>query len=114
MKKIINSTQNLVDEMIEGMLLAYPYHLKGAPNTKRVVMRADTPVKEKVGIITGGGSGHLPLFLGYTGRGLLDGTAIGDVFSSPSSSSMTSSRLFSTHLLTRLFSSSSYSRAKGA
>jgi dihydroxyacetone kinase len=85
MKKIINTTERVVDEMLEGMLRAYPYHVKRAPNTKRTVMLADAPIEGKVGIITGGGSGHLPLFLGYTGKGLLDGTAVGDVFSSPSS-----------------------------
>jgi dihydroxyacetone kinase len=85
MKKIINTTEKVVDEMLEGMLRAYPYHVKSAPNTKRTVMFADAPIAGKVGIITGGGSGHLPLFLGYTGKGLLDGTAVGDVFSSPSS-----------------------------
>jgi dihydroxyacetone kinase len=84
-EKLINSTEDVVDEMLDGMLSAYPYHLKRAPNTKRTVMLADAPVKGKVGIIKGGGSGHLPLFLGYTGKGLLDGTAVGDVFSSPSS-----------------------------
>jgi len=50
-----------------------------------VLVRADAPVAGKVGIITGGGSGHLPLFKGYVGRGLCDGVAIGNVFSSPSS-----------------------------
>jgi dihydroxyacetone kinase-like protein len=85
MKKIINTTERVVDEMLEGMLRAFPYHLKRAPNTKRTVMLSEAPIKDKVGIITGGGSGHLPLFLGYTGKGLLDGTAVGDVFSSPSS-----------------------------
>lgn len=85
MKKIINTAERVVDEMLEGMLKAYPYHLKRAPNTKRTVVFADAPIKGKVGIMTGGGSGHLPLFLGYTGKGLLDGTAVGDVFSSPSS-----------------------------
>jgi dihydroxyacetone kinase len=85
MKKLINSTERVVDEMIEGMLSAYPYHLKRAPGTKRTVMLADAPIDGKVGVVTGGGSGHLPLFLGYTGTGLLDGTAVGDVFSSPSS-----------------------------
>jgi dihydroxyacetone kinase-like protein len=84
MKKIINTTEKVVDEMLEGMLRAYPSHVKRAPNTKRTVMYAGAPIKGKVGIITGGGSGHLPLFLGYTGKGLLDGTAVGDVFSSPS------------------------------
>jgi dihydroxyacetone kinase/dihydroxyacetone kinase-like protein len=50
-----------------------------------VLVRADAPVAGKVGIVTGGGSGHLPLFKGYVGRGLCDGVAIGNVFSSPSS-----------------------------
>jgi len=85
MKKIINTTERVVDEMLEGMFRAYPGHLKRADGTKRTVMLADAPIEGKVAIITGGGSGHLPLFLGYTGQGLLDGTAVGDVFSSPSS-----------------------------
>src|SRR5208337_4291451 len=50
----------------------------------RVIVRADGPVKGKVGIVSGGGSGHLPVFTGYVGPGLLDSCAIGDVFSSPS------------------------------
>jgi dihydroxyacetone kinase-like protein len=85
MKKIINVPENVVDEMLEGMLAAYPYHLKRAPNTRRTVMHAKAPIKDRVAIITGGGSGHIPLFLGYTGDGLLSGTAVGDVFASPSS-----------------------------
>jgi len=85
MKKIINTPEKLVDEMLEGIVRAHPRHLKIPPGTKRSVMLCDAPVNNKVAIITGGGSGHLPLFLGYTGRGLLDGTAVGDVFSSPSS-----------------------------
>ena len=51
-------------------------------------MRADAPVAGKVGIATGGGSGHLPVFMGYVGRGLIDGAAIGNVFASPSSDDM--------------------------
>jgi dihydroxyacetone kinase-like protein len=85
MKKIINTTERVVDEMLEGMFRAYPGHLKRAEGTKRTVMFSEAPIEGKVAIITGGGSGHLPLFLGYTGKGLLDGTAVGDVFSSPSS-----------------------------
>jgi dihydroxyacetone kinase-like protein len=84
MKKIINSTEKVVDEMLEGILRAYPGHLKRAKGTERTVMLTEAPIEGKVAIITGGGSGHLPLFLGYTGQGLLDGTAVGDVFSSPS------------------------------
>jgi len=51
-------------------------------------MRADAPVDGKVAIVTGGGSGHLPVFMGYVGRGLLDGAAIGNVFASPSVNQM--------------------------
>jgi len=52
--------------------------------TNRALVRADAPVAGKVGIVTGGGSGHLPVFLGYVGRGLPSGVAVGNVFSSPS------------------------------
>jgi dihydroxyacetone kinase-like protein len=51
-------------------------------------MRADAPVKDKVAIVTGGGSGHLPVFMGYVGKGLIDGAAIGNVFASPSMNQM--------------------------
>ena len=85
MKKIINEPQAFVDEFVEGILLAHPALLKAPRQDRRVLVRADAPVAGKVGIITGGGSGHLPLFKGYVGRGLCDGVAIGNVFSSPSS-----------------------------
>jgi phosphoenolpyruvate---glycerone phosphotransferase subunit DhaK len=83
MQKIINEPKAFVDEMLEGILLAHPESLR-AP-AKRVLVRADAPLDGKVGIVTGGGSGHLPLFLGYVGYGLADGVAVGDVFASPSS-----------------------------
>jgi phosphoenolpyruvate---glycerone phosphotransferase subunit DhaK len=85
MRKIINSPENFVDEMIEGLILAHPDKLRMASNDTRVLVRADAPQKGKVGIVTGGGSGHLPLFKGYVGKGLASGVAIGNVFSSPSS-----------------------------
>ena len=85
MKKIINEPTAFVDEFVEGILLAHPTLLKTPGADLRVLVRADAPVSGKVGIITGGGSGHLPLFKGYVGRGLCDGVAIGNVFSSPSS-----------------------------
>ena len=84
MKKIINSPDAVVDEMIDGILLAHSGQLKAASQDNRAIMRADSPVKGKVGIVTGGGSGHLPVFLGYVGKGLADGVAVGNVFSSPS------------------------------
>ncbi len=91
MKKIINSPERVVDEMIDGILKAYPYHLKkvvGPARGTRGLVLASAPIEGKVGIATGGGSGHLPLFLGYLGKGLADGVAIGDVFSSPSAQEM--------------------------
>jgi dihydroxyacetone kinase-like protein len=84
-KKIINEPQNFVDEFVEGILLAHPTLVKIPGTDRRILVRADAPVAGKVGIVTGGGSGHLPLFKGYVGKGLCDGVAIGNVFSSPSS-----------------------------
>lgn len=85
MKKIINNPENFVDEFVEGILLAHPDLVKTPGEDIRVLVRADAPLQGKVGIVTGGGSGHLPLFKGYVGKGLCSGVAIGNVFSSPSS-----------------------------
>jgi dihydroxyacetone kinase-like protein len=85
LRKIINEPDHFVDEMIEGLILANPSMVKLAAADPRVLVRADAPQQGKVGIITGGGSGHLPLFKGYVGKGLCSGVAIGNVFSSPSS-----------------------------
>jgi dihydroxyacetone kinase-like protein len=85
MKKILNQPEHFVDEMVEGILLAHPDKVKTPGEDSRIMVRADAPVDGKVGIVTGGGSGHLPLFKGYVGKGLCDGVAIGNVFSSPSS-----------------------------
>ena len=88
MKKLINSPDAFVDEMLEGLLLAHPDMLKAASDDRRALVRSDAPLQGKVGIVTGGGSGHLPVFLGYVGRGLCTGVAIGNVFSSPSAEQM--------------------------
>jgi dihydroxyacetone kinase-like protein len=81
MKKILNAPSAYVDEMLAGLCTAYPssYKLAGA----RVLTRAGGAVPGKVGIVTGGGSGHLPVFLGYVGDGLLDACAVGNVFAGP-------------------------------
>jgi dihydroxyacetone kinase-like protein len=84
MKKILNDPFAYVDEMLEGLCLAHPQYYRRLGSTGRVIARTSGPVKGKVGIVSGGGSGHLPVFTGYVGRGLLDACAIGDVFSSPS------------------------------
>jgi dihydroxyacetone kinase len=88
MKKLINDPDDFVDEVIEGLLLAHPDQLRSATPDGRALVRADAPVAGHVGIVTGGGSGHLPAFLGYVGVGLCTGVAVGNVFSSPSSEQM--------------------------
>lgn len=85
MKKIINDPADFVDEFVDGILLAHSQLVKTPGGDKRVLVRAEAPIQGKVGIVTGGGSGHLPLFKGYVGSGMCDGVAIGNVFSSPSS-----------------------------
>ena len=86
MKKILNNPADYVDEMLEGMVAAHPETY--AQPVRRVIARAAGAKKGKVGIVTGGGSGHLPIFTGYVGTGLLDACAIGDVFASPSAEQM--------------------------
>jgi len=84
-KKIINDPERFVDEMLDGLLLAHPDQLRAASTDRRAIVRADSPKAGRVGIVTGGGSGHLPTFLGFVGEGLCSGVAVGNVFSSPSS-----------------------------
>lgn len=83
MKKLVNNPLNYVNEMLEGLAAAHPEFYKRMGTEGRIIVRPEAPVKGKVGIITGGGSGHLPVFTGYVGKGLLDACVIGDVFASP-------------------------------
>jgi len=85
MRKIINDPNDFVDEVIDGILAAHPRMLKAVSTDRRALARADAPIAGHVGVVTGGGSGHLPLFLGYVGEGLCTAVAVGNVFSSPSS-----------------------------
>nr|WP_265108415.1 dihydroxyacetone kinase subunit DhaK [Halosolutus halophilus] len=80
MKKLINEPADVVDEMLEGMVAAHD--LRRVDGTETVV-RSDAPVEGKVGLVTGGGSGHEPTHAGYIGDGMLDGAAAGEVFTSP-------------------------------
>jgi dihydroxyacetone kinase-like protein len=82
-KKILNSPDSYVDEMLVGLTKAHPAYYRRLGPQGRVIARPDAPVGGKVGIVTGGGSGHLPVFTGYVGMGLLDACAIGGVFCSP-------------------------------
>lgn len=86
MKKILNDPSAYVDEMMDGLVAAHPEIYRA--HAHRVIIRAGEKKAGKVGIVTGGGSGHLPVFTGYVGSGLLDGCAIGNVFASPSAEQM--------------------------
>lgn len=87
MKKFINQPEKFITEMLEGIYAAHPAQVTYTNNDLHCLV---TTHKQpgKVAIATGGGSGHLPLFLGYVGQGMLDGCAIGDVFQSPSADQM--------------------------
>jgi len=88
MKKFLNKPELFVDEMIEGIIAAHPAQLTFVENDLRCIVKAGEKKKGKVGLATGGGSGHLPLFLGYVGEGMLDGCSVGGVFQSPSADQM--------------------------
>lgn len=88
MKKILNDPANFVDEVMDGIRRAYGDRIAFLDGDPRIVVRAGETKPGKVGIVTGGGSGHLPVFLGYVGQGMLDGCAVGNVFASPSAQKM--------------------------
>jgi dihydroxyacetone kinase-like protein len=88
MKKILNNPNDYVIEMLDGLLAAHPDMLSYTAGDPHCIVRAGAPVEGKVALATGGGSGHLPVFLGYVGQGLLDGCAVGDVFASPNAEQM--------------------------
>lgn len=86
MKKFINSPEDVVSESIEGMIFAHEDFLELHPSA-RVVMRRDRQ-KKKVALISGGGSGHEPLHVGYVGYGMLDAACPGEIFTSPTPDQM--------------------------
>ena len=81
MKKLINDPFEVVDEMFEGYVRANDHIVKAVG--KRSIARIESPIAGKVGIVVGGGSGHLPAFAGYVGKGMADGAAFGNIFASP-------------------------------
>lgn len=83
MRKLINAPADFADETVKSLLRSHD-ELTTVDDDCRVVVRSDRQ-EGRVGILTGGGSGHLPLFVGYVGEGLCGGAVIGNVFSSPSS-----------------------------
>jgi dihydroxyacetone kinase len=86
MNRIINNPDQVVEDMLRGWLRAHAGHVAGTGNP-RVVKLARAPIAGKVGVVTGGGSGHEPAFLGYVGDALVDAVAVGEIFSSPTAKS---------------------------
>ncbi len=86
MQRIINDPSDIVEDMLEGFVKTYP-HLVEKTNNPRVLKAVGTPRQGRVGVVTGGGSGHNPAFVGYLGRNLCDAVAVGEVFASPSAQS---------------------------
>ena len=87
MQRFINDPDDLVDETVAGFLKAHRDLVRKDPMNPRVVVSRFAPQEGKVGIVTGGGSGHEPAFIGYTGRNMVDAIAVGELFSSPTAKS---------------------------
>ena len=87
MQRFINNPDDIVDETVDGFVRAHRDLVKLDESNPRVVVSANAPVKGKVGVVTGGGSGHEPAFIGYTGRHMVDAVAVGELFSSPTAKS---------------------------
>ncbi len=85
MQRFVNDPSKVVDEMVKGFLKAHRNLV--APTDNPRVVKSVVPVKGRVGIVTGGGSGHKPAFIGYVGRNMVDAVAVGEIFSSPTAKS---------------------------
>lgn len=83
MKKLINDPAKTVDEGVAGFALAHPDLVRVVVDPPFVVVRADAPIRGKVGLVSGGGSGHEPLHAGFVGYGMLDAAVPGAMFTSP-------------------------------
>jgi dihydroxyacetone kinase-like protein len=81
MKKLINNPSDVVADALRGMAAAHP-ELR-VDHEQRIVFRGDAPVRGKVGLVSGGGSGHEPMHAGFVGPGMLDAACAGEVFTSP-------------------------------
>lgn len=87
MQRILNNPDNIVDEMLEGFVKCHSDIVKlvktSEDNPRGVVAALDAPKAGKVGVVTGGGSGHKPAFVGYVGKNMCDSAAVGEICSSP-------------------------------
>ena len=86
MKKLINDPQDVVAEALIGIEAAHPE--VRVDHTNRIIYRGDAPKAGKVGLVSGGGSGHEPLHGGYVGLGMLDAACAGEIFTSPTPDQM--------------------------
>ncbi|HHV09821.1 MAG TPA: dihydroxyacetone kinase subunit DhaK [Clostridiales bacterium] len=86
MNQIVNDPDYVVEDMLKGFIKANG-NLIAATKDDKVLKYVNTPIKEKVGIVTGGGSGHKPAFIGYIGENMCDAVAVGQIFSSPTAKS---------------------------
>ena len=84
MQRIINDPNLVVEDMLQGFIKSHPDLVISPAENSRVLKYVHAPIKGKVGVVTGGGSGHKPAFIGYIGRNLCDAVAVGEIFSSPS------------------------------
>jgi dihydroxyacetone kinase-like protein len=82
MQRIINNPDQVVEDYLKGFARAHSDFIDTTDNP-RVLRYKEAPIQGKVGIVTGGGSGHKPAFAGYIGKNLVDAVAVGEVFSSP-------------------------------
>ena len=82
MNRIVNNPDYVVEDMLKGYVKAHP-DIVAATANPRVLKAIGAPAEGKVGIVTGGGSGHKPAFIGYIGKGMVDAVAVGEIFSSP-------------------------------
>jgi dihydroxyacetone kinase-like protein len=81
-QRIINDPEQVVDDMLAGFVEAHS-DLVSATDNPRVLKYKAAPIPGKVGVVTGGGSGHKPAFIGYLGRNMVDAVAVGEIFTSP-------------------------------
>ncbi len=87
MQRFINNPDEVVEDTVRGFIKAHAGMVRLADNNPRVVAARKAPIAGKVGVITGGGSGHEPAFIGYVGDAMLDAVAVGELFSSPTAKS---------------------------
>jgi phosphoenolpyruvate---glycerone phosphotransferase subunit DhaK len=81
MKKLINDPFDVVEEMLEGYCAAHDDLVRRV--SRRAIARIDAPIEGKVGVVIGGGSGHLPIYTAYVGKGGADAAPVGNIFASP-------------------------------